>query len=193
MRGLELAKKTSLEICECEIVSNTATCEISLQAIENLVAEKFLDSRAVFVTWQLQNIFWGTYADKKISARAEINPEYWIEFRIFNETEELHLKRIENKFVGRYVRENFDGVGNFFADSFSRFWGENFSVAGDYVTLLDRQRKLHMEIPCAEKNFKWYGLLTRNYISSDERTGLSGYSDYRFVAIEPAGGGVDNG
>ena len=42
-------------------------------------------------------------------------------------------------------------------------------------------------------NFKWYGLLTRNYISSDKRTGFSGFSDYRFVAIEPAEEGADIG
>lgn len=196
MKGLELAKKTSLEICECEISSNTATCEISLDALETLVKEKFKISRAVFVAWQLQNIFWGKYEDKKFSARAKINPAYWLECRIFNETEELHLKQIENKFVGRYITETKgEGKGNFYADSFSRFWGEKLNAADGYVTLLDRQRKLYMEIPCAEKNFKWYGLLTRNYISSDELTGLSGYSDYRFVSIEPANAkeGFDNG
>ena len=33
---------------------------------------------------------------------------------------------------------------------------------------------------------KFYGLMTRNHIGSDAATGLSGYVDYRFVAIESA-------
>lgn len=187
MSGLDLAKETSLKICECEIVSDTATCEISLEALGGLIKEKFTSSRAIFVAWQLQNIFWGTYEDEKFSAHADvkINPAYWLECRIFNETEELHLKRLENKFIGRYVTES-KGTGNFYADSFSRFWGENSGAADGYVTLLDRQRKLYMEIPCENNSAHWYGLLTRNYISGDEKTGLSGYSDYRCVAIEPA-------
>ena len=185
MNGLDLAKETSLKICECAIESCTATCEISLDSIKNLVSEKFQNSRAVFVAWQIQNIFFGKYDGAKLSARAEITPELWLECRIFNETAELHLKRIENKFIGRYISE-VKGTGNFYADSFSRFWGEKINAADGYIKLLDRQRKLYMEIPCAENNSKWYGLLTRNYIESDEKTGLSGYSDYRFVAIEPA-------
>lgn len=195
MHGLELAKQTSFEICDCKIYSETVTCEISLSDIENLVNEKFQNFRAVFVAWQFQNIFWGKYEDGELSARAEIIPDYWLECRIFNETEELHLKRIENKFVGRYITEN-TGEENFYVDSFSRFWGENSNSensADGYIKLLDRQRKLYMEIPCAENNSKWYGLLTRNYISSDECTGLSGYSDYRFVAIEPAEEGANIG
>ena len=195
MHGLELAKQTALKICDCEIESCTATCEISLASIKNLVNEKFQNSRAVFVAWQFQNIFWGKYDGEKLSACAEITPDYWLECRIFNDNAELHLKRIENKFVGRYIKE-LDGKGNFYVDSFSRFWGENSNsenLNDGYIKLLDRQRKLYMEIPCEKNKFKWYGLLTRNYIESDEHTGLSGYSDYRFVAIEPAEEGANIG
>ena len=190
MNGLKLAQETALKICECEIVSDTVTCEIV--DIENLVQQKFKSARATFVTWQVQNILFGKYDGEKLSARADIQPENWLECRIFNETAELHLKRIGNKFIGRYISE-VEGTGNFYADSFSRFWGENCGTDEGYVKLLDRQRKLYMEIPCVENNSKWYGLLTRNYISSDERTGLSGYSDYRFVAIEPAEEGANIG
>lgn len=192
MNGLNLAKETCLKICPCKIISESVTCEISLNAVENLVQEKFKNSDAIFVAWQIQNIIWGKYDDSKFSTRAEVTPQFWLECRIFNETEELHLKRIENKFVGRYIAETV-GDENFYADSFSRFWGENSGADDGYIKLLDRQRKLYMEIPC-EKNFsKWYGLLTRNYIFNDEKTGISGYSDYRFVAIEPAEEGANIG
>ena len=43
-----------------------------------------------------------------------------------------------------------------------------------------------MMIPSDDKGKKFYGLTTRNYIDSDKATGLSGYVDYRFVALESA-------
>ena len=184
-----MAKQTSLKICSCKIVSENISCEISLNDVENFVKEKFKNSRAVFVAWQIQNIIWGKFDGEKLFSTAEVTPQFWLECRIFNDVEEIHLKRVENKLRGRYVTE-INGAGDFYADSFSRFWGENKGAANGFVKLLDRQRKLFMEIPCENINAQWYGLLTRNYISSDEKTGLSGYTDYRFVAIEPAKEGI---
>lgn len=192
MNGLDLAKKTSLQICECEIFSETVTCEISLIDVENIVRQYFKNLRAVFVAWQIQNIMWGKYNNGEFITLSDITPQFWLECRIFNETEELHLKRIENKLHGRYITEK-QGTGNFYSDSFSRFWGENSGAVDGFIKLLDKQRKLFMEIPCDKINAKWYGLLTRNYISSEEKTGLSGYTDYRFVAIDSAEEGVKNG
>ena len=192
MNGLDLAKKTSLQLCECKIDSETVICEISLTDVKNIVKEKFKTPRAVFVAWQIQNIMWGKFENDKLFSTKEITPQYWLECRIFNETEELHLKRIENKLRGRYITE-IEGAENFYADSFSRFWGENSGTADGFIKLIDKQRKLFMEIPCEKINAKWYGLLTRNYISSEEKTGLSGYIDYRFVAIESAEEGADIG
>ena len=189
MSGLDLAKKTSLKICPCEIISENVSCKISLIEIENFIRQKFKNKCAIFVAWQIQNIIWGKFDGEKLISPSEITAQYWQECRIFNETEELHLKRVDDKFCGRYITEN-DGTGNFYADSFSRFWGENSGEVDGFIKLLDRQRKLFMAVPCENKNAKWYGLLTRNYISSDAETGLSGYSDYRFMEIEPAEEGV---
>lgn len=188
MNGLQLAKNIGLEICQCSAEIENVTCEISLNGVETLL-QKFENQRANFVAWQIQNIIWGKFDGEKLFSTAEIEPQYWLECRIFNEIAELHLKRIENKFVGRYVKDT-KGAGNFYVDSFSRFWGENSGAADGFIKLLDKQRKLFMEIPCDKNNAKWYGLLTRNYISSGEETGLSGYIDYRFVAIEPAEEGI---
>jgi len=79
-----------------------------------------------------------------------------------------------------------DGDDDFYVDSFSRLWGERTNSAGDWITLTDKPRKISMTLPCTFDDKKFYGLTTRNYIGSDEATGLSGYVDYRFVAIEPA-------
>ena len=187
MNGLKSAEKTGLQLSECEIIFERVTCENTLSDVEKILHDKFKNSRAVFVAWQVQSIVWGKYENGKLLLRGGVEPatENWLECRIFNDDEELHLKFDGKNFVGRYVADT-EGVGKFYTDSFSRFWGEKISSADGYINLLDRSRKLYMEIPCAENNFKWYGLLTRNYIDSDETTGLSGYTDYRFVAIEPA-------
>ena len=79
-----------------------------------------------------------------------------------------------------------EGEGDFYVDSFARLWGENSAEADGWITLRDAPRKLSMEIPCDDGGKKFYGLTTRNYIDSDAATGLSGYVDYRFVAIESA-------
>lgn len=192
MNGLKIAKKVGLEICKCKKIFAPVTCEISSSGVENLIKENFKNPRADFVAWQIQNIFWGKFDGEKLFSTAEVTPQFWLECRIFNDAEEIHLKRVENKLRGRYVTE-INGAGDFYADSFSRFWGENKGAANGFVKLLDRQRKLFMEIPCENINAQWYGLLTRNYISSDEKTGLSGYTDYRFVAIKPAKEGAEIG
>ena len=192
MSGLDLAKQTELKICPCKIISENLSCEISQIEIEKLISQKFKNNRAIFVAWQIQNIIWGKYDGEKLFSSSEITAQYWQECRIFNETEELHLKRIENEMRGRYITE-IDGTENFYADSFARFWGENSGNENGFIKLLDKQRKLFMAVPCENKNAKWYGLKTRNYISSDEETGLSGYSDYRFVAIESVEEGADIG
>ena len=188
MNGLTLAKRVGLKLHEGGKIFEKLSCECSLSDVEKILHEKFQGNRAVFVAWQLQNIIWGTYDGKQLLLRDNVSPvlENFLECRIFNDMQELHLKRIGNKFRGRYV-EDTDGNGNFYVDSFARLWGEKSNSADGYISLLDKQRKLYMEIPCDEDDAKWYGLLTRNYIDSDSDTGLSGYVDYRFVAIEPAG------
>lgn len=187
MKGLELAKKIGLELGECKKIFEPINCKISLSELEKILQEKFQNSQAVFVAWQIQNIIWGKYDGGKIFLSENISPdvEFFLECRIFNENEELHLKKIDGEFRGRYVRDEV-GMGNFFADSFSRLWGEKISAENNFVNLLDAERKIFMKIPCDETNAKYYGLLTRNYIDSDEKTGLSGYVDYRFVSIESA-------
>lgn len=190
MSGLNLAKKVGLQLHEGKIICERVTCGCTLSDVEKILAEKFTDSRAVFIAWQIQSVVWGTCEGGKLNLRDKTSPkpENWLECRIFNATEEIHLKRRENILSGRYIKD-VEGEGKFYVDSFSRLWGEcdkKFSAADGYVNLLDRGRKLYMEIPCEKGGAKYYGLLTRNYIDSDENTGLSGYTDCRFVAIEPA-------
>ena len=192
MRGLQLSEKVGLQLKECDSTVEKVYCDNSLQELDSLFNK--LQSPAIIVIWQVQNIIWGKVEAGKINlhGEAEINVDHWLECRAFNQNEEIHLKRKGDKFCGRYVRDEL-GQGTFYVDSFAKLWGDEVNQSEEnfdgYVRLLDKQRKLYMEVPCDEVGAGWYGLLTRNYIASDEKTGLSGYVDYRFVAIEPAKGG----
>ena len=177
MSGLDLAKRIGLQLGECKTFSEPVDC--SPTEFEKILREKF--QRAIFVAWQIQSVVWGKFDGEKLSA----NVDDWLECRIFNDSAELHLKRTGENFSGRYLRDE-AGTGNFYVDSFARFWGEFDSAAEGFITLLDKPRKIAMEIPCDDAGKKFYGLTTRNYIGSDDATGLSGYVDYRFVAIESA-------
>ena len=183
MSGLNLAKKVGLDLHECKTFSERLEC--SAAELEKFLREKISDG--IFVAWQIQSVVWGKIGDENFLA----NVDDLLEIRLFNRREEIHLKRLGEKFFGRYVRDE-DGTGTFYADSFARLWGENISSENGFITLRDERRKISMTLPCDDGK-KFYGLLTRNYIDSDvdeknpdKSTGLSGYVDYRFVAIEPA-------
>ena len=170
-----------LQLRECRKFSEPINC--SEQELEKILREKISDG--IIIAWQVQNIIWGKFDGEQFLYK-DIAPNFadWLELRFFNRGEEIHLKRDGNNFIGRYVRDEL-GEGNFYVDSFARLWGENVSSADGWITLLDAPRKISMTIPC-DGDKKYYGLTTRNYIDSDAATGLSGYVDYRFVALEEA-------
>lgn len=185
MSGLNIAKKVGLEIKKSQTIFESVTCKISAYEIEKILAEKFQQNEGILAAWQIQNIVFGKIENGKLKLKSGLpEVENFLECRIFNEVEELHLKNISGEFRGRYVR---DGVGEekFFADSFTRFWGKFQTSENGFVKLVDSERKLCLEIP-TEVQAEYYGLLTRNYIDSDKETGLSGYVDYRFLKIEGA-------
>ncbi|MBR6712734.1 MAG: TIGR03984 family CRISPR-associated protein [Selenomonadaceae bacterium] len=185
MSGLDLAKKVGFDLCECK----TSSEQINRPARElaQVLLETFKERGGVFVAWQMQNIVWGKFDGGRLVLKDNLAPNVddWLECRLFNEQEELHLKRDGENFIGRYVHDE-AGAGTAYVDSFARLWGERVAFADGWIRLLDAPRKISMELPCDDCDKKFYGLKTRNYIGSDKDTGLSGYIDYRFVAIESA-------
>lgn len=185
MSGLEIAEEVCLKIKKSKSIFENVRCENSLSEVEKIISEKFQQSNGIFVAWQIQNIIFGKLENFKLKLKDGLpQVENFLECRIFNEVEELHLKNFSSEIRGRYVRDEI-GDENFFADSFSRFWGKFQSSEKGFVKLIDSERKLFLEIP-TDLSAEYYGLLTRNYIDSDKETGLSGYVDYRFLKIEGA-------
>ena len=183
MSGLELARKVGLKLAECNVFSEPIEC-LATQ-LEKILRGKMPDG--IVVAWQVQSVIWGKFDGEKILLKDNSAPNVddWLECRIFNRNEEIHLKRSGNDFVGRFIRDT-TGTGTFYVDSFARLWGKYTTSTNDWITLSDKPRKISMTLPHTDDAKNFYGLLTRNYIGSDEATGLSGYVDYRFVAIESA-------
>ena len=156
--------------------------------------KKFMPKPGTVIVWSYAGIQWGTWDGVHIAlSRGTANPKDVLELRVFNRDEELHLLREDGSFVGRLIA---DGTGEscYHVDSFSRLWGERdmqADIPEGYVRLADHDRKLEMDVPFdgTTENLKYLGLETRNYVTSDASTGLSGYGDYRYLAIEPAWGG----
>lgn len=161
----------------------------SLQDIAHTEQElgKLLGNKATVVIWLMNRIVWTTYADGRIELDDEASViDYWQEMRAFNEQGELHLLRSGAYFSGRIVKDKEETAdwAHGYVDSISPIWGENTGYANGKVHLEDADRKLNLEIPVSDGNAVKYGLVTRSYIHTDEETGLTGYGDYRYLAIE---------
>ena len=150
------------------------------------------------VVWQVHGITWGRWQNGslKLAGDAAKKCSLWLELRVFNEEEELHLKKSGDMWLGRW-RKDGAGEATEYVDSISRFWGEMVEAADlpeGYMKLEDAARKLKQSLPQAEERAKYYGLVTRSYIGY-EATGQAGYADYRYVRIAAADveGGMEDG
>lgn len=196
--SIELALEDQMHIRQ----GSSEILRMSLARSEAALCEKLEElgiKEANVVVWQVQGVAWGRWQDGalKLAGEAAKKPELWLELRVFNEEEELHLKKSGSLWLGRHCR---DGAGEAaeYVDSISRFWGERVEEAADtpegYMKLTDAARKLTQVLPKSEERARYYGLVTRSYIGY-EATGQAGYADYRYVRIAAADveGGRGNG
>lgn len=184
----------SLELAtEALRIVSTGSCQQEPMdlAVDQAELEASLKARftteAVVILWQRSRIIWGRCQDEclKIAGDLSLDLNQTLELRVFNEEEELHLKRQENRLIGRWIQDK-GGDTVEYVDSLSRFWGSRKQELADgYALLEDTQRKLQLRIP-VEEEAEYYGLVTRNYIQTNEVNGQAGYGDYRFLRITSA-------
>ena len=174
---------------QCTIVPNYKCKAEQSELVKSI--ETLFHNDAIIVVWQMQSILWGRFKNGRIiwADEKDVFEEGWLELRVFNGMEELHLRRKGSELVGRYRSDNGEEACEY-VDSFSRFWGENttkdIKTEAGFVRLQDDQRKLKLNIPVSDTTSKWYGLLTRNYVTTNDVNGQAGYTDYRFVDIASA-------
>ena len=169
--------------CEYKSISIKSDFETLEQELQNLI-----HLNSIVVVWQIHNVIWGRYQNNKLELLdGTRSANFYQEIRVFNEAEELHLIKIDDEFQGRYIQDGTDQEVKY-VDSFSRFWGEKHDIKDGFIELRDIGRKISLKIPFDEgiSDTKYLGLTTRNYVGSDEKTGLSGYVDYRFLSISSA-------
>lgn len=195
--SIELA----LEDQMCIQQGSSERLAVSLARKEAALCEKLETlgmKEANVVVWQVHGIVWGCWQNGslKLAGDAAKKCSLWLELRVFNEEEELHLKKSGDLWLGRW-RKDGAGEATEYVDSISRFWGEMVEAADlpeGYMKLEDAARKLKQILPQAEEHAKYYGLVTRSYIGY-EATGQAGYADYRYVRIAAADveGGMEDG
>lgn len=195
--SIELA----LEDQMCIQQGSSERLAVSLERNETALCEKLETlgmKEANVVVWQVHGITWGRWQNGslKLAGDAAKKCSLWLELRVFNEEEELHLKKSGDMWLGRW-RKDGAGEATEYVDSISRFWGERVEAADapeGYMKLEDAARKLKQILPQAEEHAKYYGLVTRSYIGY-EATGQAGYADYRYVRIAAADveGGMEDG
>ena len=201
--GMELAKKT---LRLSQYPSQTAFTCIEPQVVKaedmgntiRALLKQYIHNNSSIVIWTFAKIIWGMWNGEKVcTSGSSVKFEDILELRAFNEQEELHLIREDDILEGRYVEDG-TGSNTYYVDSFARLWGVRdmqADIPEGFVRLSDHERKLQMDVVCDEdmQGVQYLGLETRNYIGTDEKTGLSGYTDYRYVAVRPAQGGNGNG
>lgn len=195
--SIELA----LEDQMCIQQGSSERLAVSLARKEAALCEKLETlgmKEANVVVWQVHGIVWGCWQNGSLKLAGDVakNCSLWLELRVFNEEEELHLKKSGDLWLGRW-RKDGAGEATEYVDSISRFWGEMVEAADlpeGYMKLEDAARKLKQILPQAEERAKYYGLVTRSYIGY-EATGQAGYADYRYVRIAAADveGGMEDG
>ena len=196
--SIELALEDQMHIQQ----GSSEMLRINLARNEAALCEKLAElgmKEASVVLWQVHGITWGRWLDGALHLAGETakKPALWLELRVFNEEEELHLKKSGDSWRGRWRR---DGAGETteYIDSIARFWGKRVESAADvpegYMKLEDTARKLTQTLPKVEESATYYGLVTRSYIGY-EATGQAGYVDYRYVRIAAADveGGREHG
>lgn len=152
--------------------------------------KQYIQRDSMIVIWAVNEVAWGTYQSGTcLFSNTDIADmtSYWLEMRIFNDCEELHLiRKDDTTFSYRYITDT-AGENVSAVDSTSRLMGEN---SGNYVniqskrgftTLVDTGRKLTQIIPI-ETTSQYCYLTTRNYIGYLHNHQAS-YVDYRYVAI----------
>lgn len=186
--SMELAMKPLKIMPGKCFLENNISIALSLEALRQKLRDLSVADGFV-VLWQVNCISWGKWTAGALSFAGEAPKDGLIfELRVFNEQEELHLRKQGRMLKGRY-RKDTEGEEAEYVDSVSRFWGKRDQTEdgnAGYITLKDADRKLSMELPDIGTTANYYALETRSYVGISPRTAQAGYVDYRFKAIIPA-------
>jgi len=185
--GMDLAK-SPLKLFSVQTArTNDLCCKLEMEELVGQI-NGHMHHDSTVICWMMNRIIWGTWKNGafELVDGSKLELSYLLEMRVFNNQEELLLKKQNAQLTGRYVSD--EGTkSEEVVDTISRLWGTNKGshIEKGIAMLKDDERKLCLQIPM-EEAAEYYGLITRNYIDSDARTGQSGYVDYRYLEIATA-------
>lgn len=117
--------------------------------------------------------------------------KYLINLRLFNEVEEIMVQKSGSQYTVRIIKDEevtSKETNNVqVVDDASTLFGERTDKnlqSSTFVKLKETGRKISMIIPTSD-SAKYYALVTRSYITFDEKTGQAGYGYYRYLDIRP--------
>lgn len=174
--------KKNLELKNISVKKENVSIEASNEALQ---AEIQKLSNGALIAWQVNRIVWGkiTNGTLELSDGQPIDVDLIQEIRIFNDQQELHLVKLGKSLKGRWLTDG-EGDSVSVVDSIAPMWGKS-TESGAFSQLADDDRKLYMKVAGEIQKGKRCGLITRNYVTSDAENGLAGYTDYRFMGLQP--------
>lgn len=115
----------------------------------------------------------------------DLSDEYLQQMRVFNENEEILIKKTGHNYWVRKIND-VSGADIKTVDSTAVIFGKRIvdnQLPDDFVMVFEPGRKVKLVLPVKEKSEK-YCVTTRSYVTYDDKTGQAGYGYYRYVAIE---------
>ena len=162
-------------------------CEVS--NLERVLKEHFSKQPAWILFWELHRVDFAWYDGENIHWYNNEPEKYLIETRIFNEEKECHIRKIEDKFIGRVIHNvhaeqvmNVQDIDDKSAIVYKKIitpymWG---SIVENGVIREDRGMQYHL--PCNPKATR-FGYEVEQYYIPDPVDGMLKLLDYRMTKI----------
>ncbi len=172
-------------------------CEVS--GLFDALQKYFSGERAWILFWELHRVDFAWFNGENICWLDGTPAQYLTEARIFHEGKECRIRKKEDKFVGRVLKESEDAPTEdiYKKTSAPYMWG---SIVANGVIREDRGMQYHL--PCS-KDATGFGYEVEQYYRPDGEDGMLKMADYRMTKIFeeiknkrsdlPIGGVVSNG
>lgn len=150
--------------------------------------EEQFNSDGYVVAYQTNKLLIGRYESRtfKFYNADRIDDRFLIKVRIFNQTRELFLWKVNGVLSGR-LRIDTEGDESFVVDAYQQLWGTDQRRVDPHFTKIFEERGTELILPFSSlevdnrKNKVF--IKTRNYIEYNSKTCLSTYVDCRFVGF----------
>lgn len=152
-------------------------CEVS--NLWSALQKYFVGEPAWILFWEVHRVDFAWYDGEKIHWHEGKEAKYLIEARIFHETKECHIRKVENKFVGRILMENNEVPAQEVYKKISEpyMWG---SIVQHGTVREERGMQYHL--PCAQ-DATGFGYVVEQYYIPDEEDGMLKMLDYRMTKV----------